>query len=147
MNSPETWKTVSGYEGLYEVSDLGQVRSLDHRARVGNGTRSVKGRILKIYRHPDRRSSVNLSKGDHQATMLIHRLVLYAFVGDRPTGAEGCHGNGDAADNRLSNLRWDTHPANEQDKIRHGNNININKTHCPRAHLLVEPNLKPAQLA
>lgn len=50
----------------------------------------------------------------------VHRLVLLAWVGPPPTGCEGCHENGDRIDARLVNLRWDTRPANHEDKRRHG---------------------------
>lgn len=49
-----------------------------------------------------------------------HQLVLTAFSGPCPDGMEGCHGNGNPADNRLDNLRWDTRKANAEDCIRHG---------------------------
>jgi hypothetical protein len=50
----------------------------------------------------------------------VHRLVLEEFVGPPPDGMEGCHGNGVQTDNRLSNLRWDTHIENVQDRVAHG---------------------------
>lgn len=51
---------------------------------------------------------------------LTHRLILEAFVGPCPDGMEACHNNGIKADNRIDNLRWDTHEGNSRDKIRHG---------------------------
>lgn len=50
----------------------------------------------------------------------VHRLVLEAFLGACPPGMEGCHNNGDATDNHIENLRWDTHHNNMLDKIKHG---------------------------
>lgn len=50
----------------------------------------------------------------------IHRLVLETFIGPCPDGMECCHNNGDPVDNRLGNLRWDTHFNNVQDSIKHG---------------------------
>lgn len=49
-----------------------------------------------------------------------HRLVLQAFVGPCPEGMEACHNNGNPADNRLENLRWDTPSSNALDKVKHG---------------------------
>jgi hypothetical protein len=52
--------------------------------------------------------------------LYVHRLVLEAFVGPCPDGMEGCHGDGDTANNRLGNLRWDTPKSNRADASRHG---------------------------
>ncbi len=52
--------------------------------------------------------------------VLIHRLVLELFVGPCPDGLESCHENGIGSDNRVSNLRWDTHERNMADQVRHG---------------------------
>lgn len=64
----------------------------------------------------------------------VHLLVLEAFVGPCPPGLEGCHTNGDGLDNKLTNLRWDTHAANMQDRLRHGRNPSANATECPKRH-------------
>lgn len=53
-------------------------------------------------------------------TVLVHRLILEAFVGSCPEGMEACHWNDDPTDNRLENLRWDTHRANGADMVRNG---------------------------
>jgi hypothetical protein len=58
--------------------------------------------------------------GFKQKMFRVHQLMLMAFVGPRPDGMEGCHNNGVRNDNRLSNLRWDTHVNNESDKEQHG---------------------------
>jgi hypothetical protein len=54
---------------------------------------------------------------------------------------EGCHGDGDPANNRLSNLRWDTHSGNVQDSLAHRTHSEIIKALCPRGHSLQVPNL------
>jgi hypothetical protein len=54
---------------------------------------------------------------------------------------ECLHGDGDPTNNNLSNLRWGTSIENEEDKLRHGTRGRDRQTHCPRGHLLVEPNL------
>jgi hypothetical protein len=56
--------------------------------------------------------------------LLVHRLVLLTFVGEPPDGTECCHNNGIANDNRLENLRWDTHHSNNQDRKLHGKYAN-----------------------
>jgi len=55
-----------------------------------------------------------------QKTKFVHRLVLEAFVGPCPPGMVACHRNDDASDNRLENLRWDTHKGNAADAVRNG---------------------------
>lgn len=144
----ERWLPIAGYEGFYEVSDEGRVRTVERRVPNGGGTRHVGARI----RRPTKTANgaalvVGLSKGDRQRVRTVHSLVLEAFIGPRPSGMEACHGDGDATNNRLENLRWDTHLENIRDKFRHGTDHNLAKTHCQRGHALVEPNLKPAQLA
>lgn len=142
----EIWRSVIGYEGVYEVSDIGRVRSVPREARNGVGTRQVRGQVLSLYTRADGRMSVDLSVENRQSTVLVHHLVLEAFIGPRPVGTECCHGDGDPANNMLTNLRWDSHVSNVADTIRHGRHVNGNKLTCLRGHPLVMPNLKPAQL-
>ncbi|MGF0422203.1 NUMOD4 domain-containing protein [Acinetobacter baumannii] len=129
----ENWKAIKNYEGLYEVSDLGRVRSLDRMVAVPHGgQRLAKGQVLKPKQHRDGYLCVFLSKKQKQICPMIHKLVLEAFVGERPSGMQACHGNGDKTDNRLVNLRWDTVKANHRDKKKHGTTargtkVNTNK--------------------
>lgn len=134
--SEERWLPILGYEGLYEVSDLGRVRSHIRRTNW-----LLKPRRSRDRNHRNPGWTVALFKDGVRKNHLIHRLVLEAFVGPCPEGQEACHWNDDAADNRLANLRWDTHSANTQDKLRNGNHEPSNRTHCPRGHLLAAPNL------
>lgn len=136
--SDERWRPVVGYEGHYEVSDQGRVRSYVRQQQAG---RILRPRASKSRDHRNPGWTVALFRGGRRENHLIHRLVLTAFVGPCPEGMEGCHWNDDASDNRLSNLRWDTHSANTQDKLRNGNHEPSNRTHCPRGHLLATPNL------
>jgi len=58
---------------------------------------------------------------NHKHNMkLVHRLVLETFIGPCPDGMECCHYDGNPENNKLSNLRWDTHSNNQKDKVRHG---------------------------
>ena len=66
----------------------------------------------------------------------VHKLVLLAFVGPCPKGMECCHYDGDVRNNRLNNIRWDTHLSNEEDKRRHGTGNVGEKNHS--AKLTVE---------
>jgi hypothetical protein len=63
--------------------------------------------------------TIHLSRSK-QVSRLVHRLVLETFTGPCPHGMEACHEDGNPANNRLDNLRWDTPVANNADKVRHG---------------------------
>jgi hypothetical protein len=117
----ETWKTVPGYDGLYEVSDHGRIRSLDRV--VKNGGESAYWRDGKMLSAPVGKTGyrgVQLCREGKRKNVRVHRAVLEAFVGPCPDGMEACHGDGDRLNNHLSNLRWDTRKANHADKSKHG---------------------------
>jgi len=119
----EVWLPVVGWEDLYEVSNVGRVRSLDRtEAFVGRWGRPVsrakRGRVLVS--RPGRYPRVSLYREGRGVDRRIHTLVLEAFIGPRPAGFDGCHNNGDPQDNRVGNLRWDTRTGNMQDANRHG---------------------------
>ena len=135
----EQWLPVAGYEGFYEVSDAGRVRSVDRLDSRGHRRR---GKVLaqaKGNRHGH--LAVALCAQGEMRTRYVHQLVLGAFVGERPEGMEACHGNDNPADNRAENLRWDTRLANVRDSLRNGNNHNARKTHCPQGHAYTEDNI------
>lgn len=122
----EIWKDVVGFEGLYEVSDQGNVRSCDRvlpltRALSGGGTidvpRFLRGRLLRPGTVKSGHQIVILGRGNGR---LVHKLVLEAFVGPAPQGYEACHGDGDPKNNALSNLRWGSRSDNVQDRLAHG---------------------------
>lgn len=142
----ERWLPVPGYEGFYEISDLGRVRSVDRVVRISDGRLvPYKGKLLSAKTSRGYKI-VNLHKPGIEKYRTVHSLVLEAFIGPRPDGLECCHWDGNPANNVLSNLRWDTRSANGQDRVRHGNSAEANRTHCPRRHLLVAPNLRIAML-
>ena len=132
----EQWKPVVGYEGLYEVSDHGRVRSLDRTVSYSKEwNRRLSGRVLKSPLSVNGGyPQVRLTKNNRGSTKSIHRLVLEAFVGPCPEGMQACHYDDDPTNNRLENLRWGTRSHNERDKLRNGNHNNAKKTHCPQGH-------------
>ena len=138
----EKWIPVPGYEGIYEVSDRGQVRSLDRTtAGPGGFPKRIKGTILAQSTHPNGYKRVNLYKGGKALTRGVHQIVMLGFVGPVPEGMEVCHNDGNPANNSLENLRYDTLSANQQEIVAHGRNEKANRTHCPRGHVLKLPNL------
>lgn len=120
----ERWRAVVGYEGLYEVSDRGRVRGLDRvvksRLRGTPRVKTVRGLPLSAPLGAQGYPQVSLCRDGKQRNTHVHRMVLEAFVGPAPPGCECCHNNGDRADSRLENLRWDTPVANQFDKLTHG---------------------------
>lgn len=143
----EEWRPVVGYEGYYEVSSRGRVRSLPREVATFRGVRVSPGRLLKTPASTGGYLRVTLSKEGLLKGRPVHVLVLEAFSGARPSPEhDACHWDGNPSNNRIENLRWDTKSANMADKMRHGRDFRKNKTHCKRGHLLQEPNLIPSRL-
>lgn len=120
MSNECRWLPIPGWEGFYEVSDSGRVRSLPRpaikRRRVYGG-QEVKPAIspndyLYVMLHRPQQTKQN--------RRYVHRLVLQAFVGPCPDGMQAAHGNGIRSDNRLANLRWTSIKDNHADKRTHG---------------------------
>lgn len=119
----EIWRSVAGFEGFYEVSDLGRVRSLERIDSIG---RRIRGRILRgCSASNQNRPYFHLWKDGKLHAFYLSRLVLSAFVGACPEGMEACHNNGNVLDSQLDNLRWDTPISNAADRIRHGKQVRI----------------------
>ena len=106
----EIWKDVPGYEGAYQVSDKGRVKSF---------RRCKEGVLLSPGRMSGGHLSVALGRNKSRC---VHELVLSAFVSPRPLGYECLHKNGNHTDNRVENLRWGTRSENLQDKTLHNKN-------------------------
>lgn len=126
FDSTISYRDVEGFPG-YKVGSDGSVWSCWKQVGhgYGGGTYSVLGSTWHQLKPGVARGgylNVTLCPGRH--TRLIHHLVLEAFVGPRPAGMDACHDpSPDRADNRLSNLRWDTKRANQADSARHGTRI------------------------
>jgi hypothetical protein len=122
MTDCEVWRPVVGYQGLYEVSDMGRVRSLDRDGYSNRAGGIFKGITLSPF--ADSSSGylyVNLSKLGKVRKTAVHILVLEAFVGSLPHPTmDACHDDGCRTNAKLKNLRWDTRVANAADKHRHG---------------------------
>jgi len=108
------WRPVVGYEGMYEVSDLGGVR------RIIRGPKNRNVRTMLNSPGRDGYVTVTLTKGGKSSTRGVHRLVARAFL-ETPEGMplsdlKVDHINEPKSDNRVSNLRWGTHG----DNMRHG---------------------------
>lgn len=133
----ELWRPVVGYEGYYEVSDQGRVRSVVRRAANGRVWPSV---VLKRPTHPSGYLQVHLSRANSRRTRWVHLLVLTAFAGPAPAGLEALHHDGDRSNARLENLKWGTRSENMLDQVRHGTHPFASRTHCPKGHPYDESN-------
>lgn len=142
----ERWLPVVGYEGCYEVSDYGKVRSIDRDVLGSDGvTQKRRGRTLVGYVKSSGHIQVGLRSGRKvQDKRYVHRLVMEAFVGPCPDGMEVCHSDGVPSNNEITNLRYGTVSDNRYDSVRHGTHVEARKTHCPRNHPLQVPNLVPS---
>jgi hypothetical protein len=107
----ERWMDVKveGYPRYY-VSDWGRVASWFHETP----------RLMKPSKHENGYLHVRLTKDGVPKSFPVAHLVLTAFVGPCPEGQEACHNDGRRSNNKLTNLRWDTHVANMWDRIQHG---------------------------
>lgn len=117
----EQWLPVTGYEGFYEVSDLGKVRRIapEHGATVGRicsqkGSRSGYPRVT-------------LTRKSISTTPFIHRIVAAAFIGPCPLGKEVNHKDGNRLNPALTNLEYVTRKENVAHALR-------NLVACPVGH-------------
>lgn len=116
----EIWKDVVGWEGLYQVSDMGNVRSLDRVLHLSNGqNRKYKGKLLSLQTDRCYYKLVLVSPGRRRQTF-AHTLVAESFIGPRPTNMEVCHGDGDGKNNSLDNLRYASRTENMKDTRVYG---------------------------
>lgn len=121
MNEKEIWKSITGYEGKYEVSNLGRVKSLSRIIKQKNGRqRRSKERILVPARMGNYHGVV-LCNDNGMKKHYIHRLVCTAFMGE-PTGDRNVtnHKDGDKFNNNASNLEWVTYSENLNHAYRNG---------------------------
>lgn len=113
-NHCERWLSVPGYEGLYEVSSAGRVKSL----KSGRWRSGVK--FLSWHYDRSRYPKVSLYRNGLGAKYRVHSLVALAFLGPRPTGMQVRHIDGDRNNPKLDNLGYCTQKENEADKLVHG---------------------------
>jgi hypothetical protein len=113
--SVERWRPVVDFEDLYEISDRGTARSLDHVDSIG---RHRKGKSLRPNVLHKGHLRVTLYRDRWRTQRMVHHLVLEAFVGPRPLGMVCCHGPGGPADNRVGNLCWGTQSKNIGEDMR-----------------------------
>lgn len=132
----ESWKDIPGWEGRYQISDHGRVKSI--RTLV-NGTATER----MLQQRPGKKGHlrVALCREGVCTDYRVHCLVLEAFVGPRPEGHVGCHWDDNPENNHLGNLRWGSDSDNLNDRVRNGKHHNANQTHCKHGHEFSGKNL------
>nr|DAK61906.1 MAG TPA: homing endonuclease [Caudoviricetes sp.]DAM24317.1 MAG TPA: homing endonuclease [Caudoviricetes sp.] len=121
----EIWKDIKGYEGLYQVSNLGRVKSLSIYRKNSVCEYYSKEKILKPLKDKGGYLNVRLWKNKKGKTIKIHRLVACNFLENTENKRDVNHINGIKTDNRVSNLEWATRSEN----IQHAFKNNLNKPH------------------
>lgn len=116
----EIWKDIPGYEGKYQASSLGRIRSLDRQIGTPGtvGCKFMKGRVLRP--GPTNSGHLYVVLGHGAAGTPVHQLIARTFIGPRPEGTEVCHNDGDPTNNRADNLRYDTRTNNILDVFKNG---------------------------
>ena len=122
----ELWKDIPGYEGAYQASSLGRIRSMDRYSSylTAGGHRSVRrlqGRILRPCPSTSGYLHLRFCRGGRN--LQVHQLVMLTFAGPCPAGMEVMHRNGNRQDNRLVNLCYGTHQTNVRDVVLQGGRI------------------------
>lgn len=116
----EVWIDIKGFEGLYQVSNLGNVRSVDRIVRQSNCTRVMKGKLLSPAISGGHYYTVVLSNKDNRKSYTVHRLVAENFIKNDDKSNVVNHIDGNKLNNNVSNLEFITHKENMKHAIELG---------------------------
>ena len=124
----EEWRDITGYEGLYQVSNLGRVRSLDRYVNSGYNTkRFSKGKILSFLLQKNGYAKVMLSKENTVKNADLHRLVAETFIANPNNKTTVNHKDGNKENNKIDNLEWATQKENNNHAAANGLNLFLKK--------------------
>jgi hypothetical protein len=125
----EIWKSIKGFEGLYEVSNLGNVRRLDSITSNGH---YWKGRVLKLKNSTNGYSCISLFKSGEEHQYRVHRLVAKTFIKNTHNLPVVNHKDGNKKNNKEDNLEWTTKIENERHSVKIGTTPVGSKTHSSK---------------
>ena len=108
----EVWKDIQGYEGIYQVSNLGNVRSVDRCVECVDSYRHYKGRIMRLNKRKNGYLDICLRRQDNKVRPLVHRLVAEAFIPNPEKLPCVNHKDENKENNRVDNLEWCTEAYN-----------------------------------
>lgn len=147
MTPDEEWRPAVGYDGAYEVSSQGRVRSLPRDILRPDGiVQPRRGKVLAAHFNRGGYPMVTLCGGQRpRQSFCLHTLVAYAFLGPRPDDMDICHWNDVKTDNRVENLRYASRTDNLRDAVRNEINPNSKKTHCKYGHEFTPANTRQSR--
>lgn len=123
----EEWRPIEGYEGLYEVSDWGRIKSLEKKYFNGKGWMKIEEHIMKVYKDKDGYELVRLKKNGDGSTLRVHRIVGQTFIPNDEGKPVIDHIDGNTSNNCVWNLRWCTQKENLNYPLARKNISNIHK--------------------
>jgi hypothetical protein len=136
LPSNEEWRPIPGYEGRYDVSNQGRIRSWAWHKKRGTS------RLKSTWPDDQGYLRVGLWDGERGVNAKVHAQVALAFLGPRPEGQVIRHLDGIRTNNTPENLRYGTPAENTADMFVHGNHVNVRKTHCRQGHPYDEENTR-----
>lgn len=139
----EIWKDIVGYEGLYQVSNLGRIKSLEREFYIKNqyggiSKRKTKEIIKKQFLTQYGYKSIGLNKGGKETKFQVHRLVAETFIPNPEDKPCVNHINCDKTNNKVENLEWCTYSENE----KHAYENNLHKKHMKGRFGILNPSSK-----
>ncbi|ARM71076.1 HNH homing endonuclease [Vibrio phage pVco-7] len=139
----ETWKPIPNYEDKYEISDLGNIRSITRQARTkGNSTRTIQGKLLKQQINHRGYSIIGLSTGKSVKTFTVHQLVGLAFIPNFIKGTQLNHIDGNKQNNALTNLESSDSSHNQLHAVRTGLKTKSGKSRFNNVTFVKNPRAK-----